>query len=211
MQSKQVEGIIYIGAHCREIKSIPKGLKCPLVVAYGFAGDREIPSVVFDDEQAAYEATLELIREGHKRIGVISGDKDSLHTFSRMVGHQKALYENRILYNPALNVTGNWLRSMGYEACRQLLREDVTAIFAMSDVMALGVYDYANDHGVEIGKDIALIGIDDRQFSTAFKPALTTMALPLHEIGKKAAEIVVEQVEGSMAGEWSTPIKSNVC
>ena len=207
MQSKQVEGIIYIGAHCRELKSIPKGLQCPLVVAYGFAGDKEIPSVVFDDEQAAYEATLELIREGHNRIGVISGDKDSLHTFSRMVGHQKAIYENKILYNPALNVTGNWLRSMGYEACGQLLKEDVTAIFAMSDGMALGVYDYANDHGVEIGKDIALIGIDDRQFSTAFKPALTTMALPLHEIGKKAAEIVVEQVEGTLEGEPVYPYK----
>lgn len=192
MQSKQVEGVIYIGAHCREIKSIPQKLGIPLVVAYGYASDRSIPAVIFDDEQAAYEATSELIRCGHHRIGVISGDAESLHTTGRLIGHQRALFDHHLVYDPELNVAGNWSRCEGYEACKILMEKAVTAIFAMNDVMAAGVYDYANEKGLEVGRDIAMIGFDNRQISTAFKPALTTMALPLHQIGKSSAELMIE-------------------
>ena len=197
MQSKQVEGIIYIGAHCREIKSIPKKLDIPLVVAYGYASDRHIPSVIFDDEQAAYEATCELIRCGHSRIGIISGELESIHVRDRLIGHQRALFENQLLYNPQFNVAANWSRTQGFQACQKLMKENITAIFAMNDVMAAGVYDYANEAGIEIGKDIALIGFDNRQISTAFKPSLTTMALPLHQIGKSSATLIVDMVEGN--------------
>lgn len=195
MQSKKVDGVIYVGAHCREIRSIPEEVSVPLTVAYGFAANRNIPSVIFDDEQAAYEATSELIRNGHSKIGVICGEQESLHTVGRLLGHQKALFEHQILYNPQLNEVGNWSRDQGYRACGKLLEKGVTAIFAMSDVMAAGVYDYANEHEIAVGRDLALIGFDNRQISTAFKPALTTMALPLHEIGVRSAEVLVDLVE----------------
>ena len=209
MQSKQVEGIIYIGAHCREIKSIPEKLGIPLVVAYGFASDRQIPSVIFDDEQAAYEAACELIRCGHTRLGIISGELESLHTAGRLIGYQRALYENHILYNPKLNVVANWSRTQGYQVCEKLMKEKVTAIFAMSDVMAAGVYDYAGENDIEIGKDIALIGFDNRQISTAFKPSLTTMALPLHQIGKSSAALIVDMVEGNAQKSEKNTYKIN--
>ena len=195
MQSKKVDGIIYVGAHCREIYSIPSEISVPLVVAYGFAGNRNIPSVIFDDERGAYEATCELIRNGHRKIGVICGEKESLHTAGRILGYQKALFDHEILYNPSLSVEGNWSRTQGYTGCGKLLSQGVTAIFAMSDVMAAGVYDYANVHELEIGKDLALIGFDDRQISMAFRPALTTMALPLHTIGTKSAEVLIHMIE----------------
>ncbi|MEE0421489.1 MAG: LacI family DNA-binding transcriptional regulator [Lachnospiraceae bacterium] len=203
MQSKKVDGIIYVGAHCHEIRSIPGEISVPLVVAYGFAGDRNIPSVIFDDERGAYEATCELIRNGHRRIGVICGEKESLHTAGRILGYQKALYDNEILYNPNLSVEGNWSRTQGYAGCGKLLGQDVTAIFAMSDVMAAGVYDYAHAHELEIGKDLALIGFDNRQISEAFRPALTTMALPLHAIGSKAAEVLIHMIEKEESGSNS--------
>lgn len=199
MESKKVDGIIYVGAHCREIRSIPDRVKVPLAVAYGFASDRRIPSVIFDDEQAAYEATCELIRNGHRKIGVISGEKESLHTLGRLEGYQRALFEHQMLYDPRLNEIGNWSRDQGAKACGSLWEQGVTGIFAMSDVMAAGVYDYAGAHEIAVGRDLGLIGFDNRQISTAFKPALTTMALPLHEIGRKSAQVLVDSVEGLSA------------
>lgn len=195
MQSKLVEGIIYIGAHSREIRSIPGNFRVPIVVAYGFASEKRIPSVSFDDEQGGYEATVQLIRQGHQKIGIIQGDSESIHTGQRMLGYQKALYQNGILFNPDYVMPGDWSRESGYRACEKLYEQGVRAIFSMSDVMAAGVYDYAVDHQLQVGRDIALVGFDNREIAKVFNPKLATMALPLSEIGRRAAELVLDMID----------------
>lgn len=195
MQSKQVAGVIYVGAHCREMKSIPGDYGVPIVVAYGFSAKKNTPSVIYDDEQAAYEAAKELIKKGYRKIGLIAGEAESRHTIDRQRGYQKALFESQILYNPALVQNGDWSREKGYQACEKLMQQGVDAIFSMSDVMAAGVYDYANEKGLCVGKDLGLIGFDNREISMAFNPELSTMALPLSEIGQKAADLLIRQIE----------------
>ena len=71
----------------------------------------------------------------------------------------------------------------------------VTAIFAMNDLMAGGVYDYANEQGIRVGKDISLIGFDDREISQAFYPELSTVRLPLRQMGRISAQLLIEQLE----------------
>lgn len=191
MQSKQVEGIIYIGCHCRKLECIPKNLSIPIVIAYSFVENNAFSSVVFNDEQGAYYATSRLIQAGHRNIGVICGLQQSLHTQQRLLGYQRALYDNQILLNPKLIQYGDWERKSGYEASKMLEKQNVTAIFAMNDVMAGGVYDYFNSKENRIGKDIALIGFDNREVSQAYNLPLSTMALPLFEIGRKSAEVLL--------------------
>lgn len=198
MQGKQVDGIIYIGAHCREMRSIPKECGVPVVLAYGFSVNPGVPCVVYDDEHAAYTATEMLIQKGHRYIGVIAGELNSGHTIKRQLGYQRALYDNGILYNPNLIYYCDWDREKGASACGELLEKGVTAIFSMSDVMAAGVYDYAYDHGLDVGEDIALVGFDNREISRAFSPELATMEIPLSQIGRKAAEILVGELEGEL-------------
>ncbi|MDF2941316.1 MAG: transcriptional regulator, LacI family [Herbinix sp.] len=192
MQAKQVNGIIYIGAHNREIHCIPNDLLIPVVIAYGFASDDNIPSVILNDEKAAYDATNALIEKGHQLIGVIAGEDKSIHTKERLRGFQRALYQHKLLYNPELIYQGNWVRASGYQGTAQLVQMGVTAIFAMNDNMALGIYDYAYEHGIKIGSELSIIGMDNKEISTVLRPSLTTMALPLNEIGKQAARIIIE-------------------
>ena len=64
---------------------------------------------------------------------------------------------------------------------KRLVKEGVTGIFAMNDLMAAGVYDYAVKHNLTIGKDLSVIGFDNREICAAFTPALSTMALPLRK------------------------------
>ncbi|MFA9463974.1 MAG: LacI family DNA-binding transcriptional regulator [Velocimicrobium sp.] len=195
MKSKQVAGIIYVGAHSREIKSIPKNFDLPIVVAYGYASEQHVPSVIYDDEKGAYEAVSKLIQLGNTSIGVVTGEQGSLHTIERMKGYQRALFEHKILCDPSLIVEGDWTVDSGYEAGKKLIEKGVSAIFSMSDVMASGIYDCANEKEIIIGKELDLIGFDDRQICTAFRPTLTSMALPLEQIGQHAGKIIVEMIE----------------
>ena len=191
MQSKQVEGIIYVGCCCRKLKCIPSKFPIPIVTAYGFNDNNELSSVIFNDEQGAYEATNKLIEAGHRNIGVICGLQQSLHTQQRLVGYQRALYDNKILFNPQLMQQGDWQRESGYKASKVLIEQNVTAIFAMNDVMAGGVYDFVNNIELKIGKDVALVGFDNREISQAYNPPLSTMELPLFEIGRHSAKVLI--------------------
>jgi LacI family transcriptional regulator len=202
MESAQVAGIIYVCAHCREIKFIPKIENVPIVLTYGFTKAESITSFIYDDEQAAFDATNEMIMNGHEKIGLIMGEKFSLHTIARLKGYQRSLFENGLLCNPDLMYDGDWSREKGYEAAEALMKVGVTAIFAMNDEMAAGVYDYMHEVGLEVGKDIALVGFDNREICTAFMPPLTTMSIPLNEIGQIAAKTIISMIENE-----SSPVK----
>ena len=195
MRSAQVAGIIYVCAHCREIKFLPEMDQVPVAIAYGFSKKKQVSSIIYDDEQAAYDATNEMINSGHRKIGLIMGDKVSMHTNARLKGYQRALFDNGILCNPDYICEGDWSREKGREAADTLVKKGVTAIFSMNDEMAAGVYDYAHEANLQIGKELALVGFDNREICTAFLPALTTMAIPLSEIGRKAAELIVDNLD----------------
>ncbi|MGL6201320.1 MAG: LacI family DNA-binding transcriptional regulator [Lachnospiraceae bacterium] len=190
--AKQVDGIIYVAAHERVINFMPDDLPIPVVVAYGYAENTEIPSVVVDDVSGSYEMAKYLISCGHKKIGLIAGRKDSIHTQARLEGYQKALFDHGLLFDPTLVLYGNWERKNGYENTDLLINKGVTAIFSMNDIMASGVYDRLEELGVEIGRDIAVAGYDNREISGYMKPQLTTIGLPLHDIGYYASEIILK-------------------
>ncbi len=195
MKSKQVCGIIYIGAHNRTIQSIPRNLKIPVVVTYGEASHPNMISVNYDDTRGAYEAVTQLIAEGHRRIGLVTGENRSRHTADRLKGYDKALQDNGILFDPSLIYQGDWTRDSGYKAGDFLLSKKVTAIFCMNDVMAAGIYDCADKHGLSIGKDLSVIGFDNRDICTVLKPELSTVALPLSYLGSYSAKILIDQIE----------------
>ena len=165
--AKQVEGIIYVAAHERLINIIPEDLPIPTVVAYGFTGSEKIPSVVVKDIKGAYDLV------------------------SYIEGYQKALFEGGILYDPDMITYGDWDRQSGYDNTDLLLEKGATAIFCMNDFMAGGTYDRLEELGLHAGKDIAVAGYDNREMACYEKPPLTTMALPLHDIGYKACQIII--------------------
>lgn len=190
--SKQVEGIIYIAAHERLINVIPDNLPIPTVVAYGYTNKPEIPSIVVSDISGAKELIDYVVSCGHQKIGVIAGKKDSLHTQARLEGYQRALFEGNILYDPNLVVFGEWDRESGYDNTDELLKKEVTSIFCMNDFMAGGVYDRLYELGIKVGEDIGVVGFDNREMASYEKPPLTTMGLPLHDLGYRASEVILK-------------------
>ncbi|WP_343083738.1 LacI family DNA-binding transcriptional regulator [Blautia producta] len=196
MLAKRVEGIIYVEGHYHVMDHIPELFAVPTVAVYGKVDSREVPSVIYDDEQGGYEAAKALISMGHRKIGVITGSRQSFHTIERMRGFMKALFDHEIPFNPCWEIIGEWNREDGYAGAEQLVQQGVTAIFSMNDIMAGGIYDYINEKGMRIGKDLSVIGFDDREISEAFYPTLSTVALPLNHMGSIAAELLTERLEG---------------
>lgn len=201
LMAKQVEGIIYVTAHERIMHCIPDNLPIPAVMAYGYTQSGKVPSVVVDDEHGAYEAVQYLIGQGHRRIGVITGKSDSLHMQARLVGYQKALRDNGLLYEPELVYYGDWNWETGYKGAGVLFERKVTAIFCMNDIMAGGVYDWADEMKKKIPEEISVVGYDNRELSSYYKPPLTTITLPLHDIGYRAAEVMIEMLDGKISSQ----------
>lgn len=186
---KQIDGIIYIGANYREIPFSAKDSKVPMVYAYCYNGNE--PSVGYDDETVSYELASLLIRQGHRQIGLIAGSEESICTRSRMKGFQKALYESQILFDPNLVKYGDWTKESGYRLGRELLSHSITAVWCMNDNMAAGVYDLADHMNLSIPGQLSVVGFDNRESSWSCHPKLTTVDLPLNQIGKRSAEYLL--------------------
>lgn len=143
-------------------------------------------------------ATRHLTELGHRRIGVISGPRDLLCSRARVDGYRSALDEAGISLDPALVRWGNFRPDAGYEHGRALLElpERPTAIFAGSDLQALGVVRAAQERGLRIPEDLSLVGYDNLPITQWLNPPLTTVNQPLREMAAHAARLVLELAEG---------------
>ena len=208
IQSIKVDGLIYIAGHGRVLHCLPEDFSLPTVIAYARSENNRFPSICLDDEAGGYDMIKYLMSFGHKKIGIIAGAPDNMHTQERLLGCQKALFEAGIPYNPKWTYYGDWERESGYQGTKVLCKEDITAIWCMNDLMAGGAYDFAREKGICIGEDLAIAGYDNRQVAEYFYPGLTTSELPLKKIGFRSAEKLIDILEGREEAEDSSlPIK----
>lgn len=197
MLAIKVDGIVFLAAHSREVGVFPGNLEVPAVVAYAKSASPDIPSVLINDEKAAYELTKYIISKGYKKIGMITGLSDSVHTIRRVTGYKKALEENGIDVDENLLLEGDWMRKSGYAKAPELLSKKIDAVFCANDNMAAGFCDYLRDNNLVPGKDIGVAGFDGQDFTAFMNPPLTTMKLPLREIGKKAGELILSKLSAA--------------
>ncbi len=188
-------GIIYLAAHGRILDCAPDKLTIPTVFSYATYKDNKYKSVIIDDILASKEAVNFLLKKGHKRVGVIAGTGDNLHSIKRLEGYKEALRENSISFDEKLVVKGDWERESGYEGAKALDKENVTAIWCMNDIMAAGAYDYYREAHKIVGKDIAVLGFDNREISEIMYPELTTIEIPLEKLGLESARLIIEEIE----------------
>ena len=194
-QAVRADGVIYVAAHGRILDCVPADFDSPVIFAYGASKDNKYKSVIINDSESSYEAVNFLVDKGHKKIGVIAGDAENFHTIWRLKGYKDALEKRKLEYNDEYIVYGDWERESGYENARKLIEKKVTAIWCHNDLMAAGAYDYMRDAGLLVGKDVALLGFDNREISEYLYPPLSTSEIMLEQIGIKASELLIEEIE----------------
>jgi len=197
----KVDAVIYVGMFDRDISGIITDMRKPIVIAYSTSQDTHACSVTYENEEAAAELTRYLIKQGHKRIGVITGLSQSTPAQVRLAGISKAQIEAGIALNSGLVRNGDWERSSGYTCMKDLLKIDnshrPTAVIAMNDFMAVGAMDAIREAGLRIPEDISIVGFDNRDVSDYVSPKLTTVEIDLKAIGFAAAKLATEKLRGT--------------
>jgi LacI family transcriptional regulator len=200
LASHDTDGVILVmtGVTQPQLEQLNSG-GIPLVVVDPVnLPDPELPSVGATNWAGGLAATEHLIALGHRRIGAIAGPADYLCSRARIDGYRSALDKAGIDFDPALVRHGDFQHEGGFTSGGDLLAMPgpPTAIFAGSDQQALGVYEAARQRGLRIPQDLSVVGFDDLPVARWVSPPLTTVRQPLAEMGRAAAQILGDLIEG---------------
>ncbi|MFD1064820.1 LacI family DNA-binding transcriptional regulator [Oceanobacillus locisalsi] len=199
IKNKLADGIISMDPTVNKKKLIELSNEYPIVQCSEYTKDKTLPFVTIDSKQAAYQAVKHLIKLGHKKIGLINFDKKFLYASERYSGYEKALKE----FN--LEITDDWIyntKHLNFESGQQAMRvlldqiDRPSAVFAVSDVLAVGALKELHIKQLGVPEEMALIGFDNIEFSNVVYPPLTTVAQPMYEMGAISAQMLMSKIKG---------------
>lgn len=172
--------------------------RLPVVVALESVAGTAFPHVVIDNAAAAREAVRHLISLGHRRIAHIAGPPAEPMAILRRDGFRAAMAEAGLAIPAGYEQAGDYLLQGGRDGCRALLAlpDRPTAIFCANDEMAFGAIHELRRSGLDVPRDVSVVGFDDIYLSQAIYPPLTTVSQPRAEIGRMAMTVLL----GIMAG-----------
>lgn len=196
--NKQIDGIILMsGYKVRERAAPALSLKnVPAVYLYQYTRELPAPCVLPDDAGGAALGTRHLLAAGRRRISLINGPYRYEATLARLTGYRQALEEAGFPFDPALVRVGEWNATSGYTLARELLAlsDPPDAILCSSDHLAVGALEAIKEAGLSVPDDIGLVGFDNRYFAAHQRPPLTTVALPLREMGRLAGDLLIRAI-----------------
>lgn len=172
-----------------ELAALCREMGCGYV-RMGSAALDEAEQLVQSNDREMVEGVVDyLVELGHTRIGLIEGPQGFRSAFERREGFLTAMTRHGLEMPDDALVQGNYRFSSGVEAANRLLDQNphVTAIFASNDEMAAGAYHAARERGVDIPRDLSIVGFDDSPIAAHIWPPMTTVGWPIREMGKAAA------------------------
>jgi len=210
---KRVDGLLIAPVQTKDQDIVElKRQKIPFVLIGRHFDILETDYVITDDVQGAFSATEYLIKKGHRRILFING---SLHISSakdRLAGYKRALLENGVGYEDRLVRSDVVRMEDGYRIMKEILnnKNNITAVFAYSDLVAFGVIKALRETNLKIPEDIAVVGYDDIEFASTLEPPLTTVCIPRHRLGKEAVRILDKKIKEEFKGPQGIALKTEL-
>lgn len=196
-------GILFLGSNLEYFRQRFSSVSVPCVMVTNSAsglGFDNLSSVSTDDVAAAKFAVEQLFALGHTNVGILGGVMAVSHAaFSRYEGCRQAFAESGIPFDPARQYeAARFSISEGYYAMGRLLDKmpEITAVFAMSDVMAVGAIRAIRDRGLRVPEDISIIGFDGIDIGNYMAPRLTTIRQHREEIASRSVEILLKCIDG---------------
>jgi LacI family transcriptional regulator len=167
----------------------------PFVVVGRRPHDWQTTSVDVDNSGGARAAVRHLLRLGRRRIATITGSQDLIEGVDRLNGYLTALGEYSCPINQDLIVDGGFSEHGGYLAMQRLLLQRPDAVFAASDIMAIGALRAIRDAGWRVPDDVALVGFDDTPLAARTDPPLTVIRRSTRQLGQLAVELLLEIID----------------
>jgi len=203
MVARQVEGLILATAE-RDDPLLDYCLNLGIPVVMVNRGEHTgRASCVVSDSLLAMALTVDhLVSLGHRRIGHIAGPASTSTGQLRKEGFLHAVKRHRLRRDEfAVVEAESYSREAGRKACAQLFESlpGLTAIAAGNDLVAMGCYDYLREQGIRCPEDVSVVGHNDMPFVDALTPPLTTIRIPVHEMGEQAAELLLRRIDKPLA------------
>jgi len=170
----------------------------PLVAVDPHMGPGDTPTVESDSFGGAVTAVRYLVELGHTRIAFVAGRTDLRSSRARDAGYKRALSDAGIIFDPHLVRSGQYDATATRSSVRDLLGSPArpTAVFASNDSSALAVMQVATELGLDVPRDVSVVGFDDVLEASRMTPPLTTVRQPMRRLGQTATEMLVAQLRG---------------
>jgi DNA-binding LacI/PurR family transcriptional regulator len=191
-----VEAVVVITAQAEALAVVQsEEAGVPLIIVEGDLSGRGL-SVGVDQIDGARQATQHLIDLGHRAIDHIAGPMPWTEAKGRLTGYENAMRAAGLA--PRAHWEGDWTPARGYElGCALARKRDATAIFVANDQMAIGVLHALAEAGMQVPRDISIVGFDDIPEAGYLNPALTTVRQNFHAVGQRAIDLVTATLDGS--------------
>jgi len=208
LQERRVDGLIIAPTQGVDLSLFQQLKKenVPFVFIDKYLPDVEADRIVIDNIKGAYLAVNHLIKRGHNKVAFLSGPESPCITIEeRFKGYKMAFMENNIEFQKYIKTDQNVYnqRKSGYKAVKKLLetKQGITAIFAINDSLAIGAMKAVREAGLIISDDIAIIGFNEDDISFYLEKPLTTISVPKFEMGRKAAQLLINRIERKETGK----------
>lgn len=198
--SKRVDGILLTKAaedFRPSLRQMIKEVGIPFVLVMRTYPKLTKDAVITDDYRGAYEAVCHLARSGRRRIGLISGPLKVSNALARWEGFHDALKAQNLPFEKELVVEGDYRIDSGFRAGHALLSHRPDGIYVANHLMTIGLLKAAEEMRLSCPDDFGLVSFDDYPWLGVFRPKLTTVELPKHQLGSEAAELLIERIAGS--------------
>src|SRR5579863_9659646 len=197
--SKRVDGILLTKAaedFRPSLRQMIKEVNIPFVLVMRTYPKLTGDAVITDDYKGAYEAVCHLARAGRRRIGLISGPLKISNAMARWQGFHDALKAKNLPYDPELVIEGDYRIESGFRAGHALLSHRPDGIYVANHLMTIGLLKAAEEMGMNCPDDFGLVSFDDYPWLSIFRPRLTTVELPKHQLGSEAVELLIRRITG---------------
>lgn len=197
-EAREVDGLLIAGVVEARWVQDAMAAGTPVVLLDNHLPGTDVPAVVNDNTGGAYSATYHLASLGHRRIGLVGAAVDYPFGQETREGYRRALADAGLPYDPALELAIPIDADLARQRVHALLARAAppTAIFAVTDMLALGVIAGAREHGLAVPRDLSVIGMDDIEPAAVTTPPLTTVRIQKEEMGRRAAQMLLALLRG---------------
>jgi LacI family transcriptional regulator len=200
----RVDGLVVMSPQVESellLATLPKSL--PVVLLNCHINNPHFDTIVTDGFGGARDMVSYLFSLGHTRIAVVKGGENNIESQERLRGYRSAFATHGLPFNKAYEFDGDFTEAAGFEAAREILELDErpTAIFTFNDSMAIGAIGAIRDAGLRIPNDISVCGFDDIPVAKYLSPSLTSVHVPIHELGAMAISRVFDRLQKRTKGD----------
>lgn len=200
LRQRRVDGVILLASH-RQDQLIPRLVRdqFPFVLIGRYDGCEDINWVNNDNIADAKTAVCYLLNKGHSNIACLDGDPRYVVSADRFSGYKQALRGHNIKFKEDLVEHSEFSVEGGYQAAQRFLerKTPLTALFAVDDLVAIGAMRAFQEKGFNVGKDVDVVGFNNTVLGACVQPALTSVHVPIYELGQIAVQMLTAQVYGS--------------